>query len=715
MKKAVRIIIYFIIPVIILLIIITLAVLPYFAKNYINDHGKEYTGRKTIVEKIKINYLTATFDIIGFKMFEADEQASFITFDSLTIDIDPFRLFSSELNIEKMRLVKPEVLISRMDTLYNFNDIITFLNSKPKTDTVSKSTGPYKYVLRNISLIQGKMVFNDKGVNYTNVMSDLGFTVPYISYNRDEINEAGLKFNFENGGFFQAKAGYSLGRGDYNADFTISKLDISPFLPYIKPYIKIKNFEGIAGGDFHLKGNIGKLDSMMISGEASIADFAAKDFTDRKVLGAKTAKVGMTATYPMKYIFNFNSIALTEPYLFFEMKDSTNNFLALMVDTTQSSEPFDYYYKISHFRIDSGLVDFRDKTYGDPFDYHLDQISLKVDSITSVDKWIDAYATMRLNKRGKLKAQLGIDPSNPYELKVDYVITNFQLSDLNIYSRYYVGFPILLGNMYYKGKTVISARQLISENKLIVRNAKLGKKSGGLMNIPLKLALYLLKDVHGDIILDIPVTGDLNDPKTRIGHLIWQTFKNLIVKIVASPFRALSGLMGVDPDEIKGIQFNYTDTTLTESHLRRVKLFSQLEKKKPDMKIEMTYYNDTELEKQAIAIEEAGKLFAVATGEDYKKEKERFTAFVMSKLQTDSLNKTQTDTFHLNAASKQLIGNLKLDSIEDSYTKKRISGIEAALHAIDDSTRIRLVIPNKESPENVGSRPVFELKFSMDE
>jgi hypothetical protein len=188
--------------------------------------------------------------------------------------------------------------------------------------------------------------------------------------------------------------------------------------------------------------------------------------------------------------------------------------------------------------------------------------------------------------------------------------------------------------------TVIQARQLTSENKLIIRNAKLGKKSGGIMNLPLKLALYLLKDIHGDITLDIPLTGDLNDPKIRVGHLVWQTLKNVVVKIVASPFRALSGLVGIDPDEIKGIEFNYADTTLTDSHLRRIKLFLDLEKKKPDMKI---------------------------------------------------------------------------DSLQNDYSQKRIKKIETALHAVNFSTRIKIFIPDKESPDNVGSRPVFKLKFSIDE
>jgi hypothetical protein len=706
MKKVIKIIVYFIIPAIIVVIAIALIALPYVAKDYINKHGKEYSGRKMSVNQIRVNYFTTTFNIIDFKMFEADERETFVAFDTLTVEINPIRFLSSELAIEKIRLVKPEVAIIRKDTTFNFDDIIAFFNSKPKADTV-KPSKPFKYVIKNISLEKGKLTFNDKGVNYTNIMNNLGFTVPYISYSQEDISEAGLKFYFENGGFLQAKAGYNLKKGAYNADFTVNKLDISPFLPYTKDYFRFKSIAGIVGGEFHLNGTINNLDSIAIRGDGNVAGFEAKDLSDRKVLGAKQATVKMDNSYPMKFVFNFNTIALTEPYLYFEMKDSTNNFLNLMVDTPDSGEPFHYYYQINHFKIENGFIDFRDNTYGDPFDYHLDEIALKVDSVTSVAKWVDAYSTMRLNKRGKMKAELGINPSDPYELKVNYVVTNFQLSDLNVISRYYVGFPILLGNMYYEGKMVIKARQLTSENKLIVRNAKLGKKSGGLMNLPLKLALYLLKDVHGDITLDLPLSGDLNDPKTKVGKLVWQVFKNFIVKVVASPFRALSGLMGVNPDEIKGIQFDYADTTLTDAHLRRMKLFTELEKKKPDMKIEMAYYNDVELEKREIAVEEAGKLFNTATGSDYKKEKARFTSFLAQKLQSDTVN--------LESGSIRLIGNHKLDSIQNSYSQKRINKIESALHTIDSTTKIKMLIPNKEAPENVGSRPTFELKFSVDE
>ena len=707
MKRAVKIIFFYVIPTLVVFLIIGLMLLPTVAKKYINQHGKDYSGRQLSVNQIRINYFTATIRLIDFKMAEADGLNPFVSFDTLMVDINPLRLFSSELNLEQIRLVKPEVTIVRKDSLFNFDDILAFFKSKSEADTVNEPSKPLKYVVNNISMEKGKLTFSDLGVAHTSIMQDIGFTIPYISYNQQEASEAGIKFHLANGGTFQVKAAYNQGKGLYNAEFTVNQLDVAPFFPYTKDYFRLKSFDGIVDGNLHLNGSISYPDSVLMRGNVDVTDFAAYDPDGRKVLGTRRANVVLLDSYPVKSVFMMNKITLTEPYLFFEMKDSTNNFLNLMVDSGTEEQSSDYYYNINHFNIDSGLLDFRDNSYGEPFDYHLDQISMKVDSVTSTTKWLTAYSTMRLNQRGKLKAELGINPSDPYELKVNYVITNFQLSDLSPYSRYFVGFPIVLGNMYYQGKTVITARQLTSENKLIVRNAKLGKKSGGLMNLPLKLALYLLKDIHGDIILDLPLAGDLNDPKTKIGKLIWQVLKNVVIKVVASPFRALSGLMGVDPDEIKGIQFNYGDTTLTDSHLRRIRLFIQLEKKKPDMKIEMAYYNDVELEKRDIAVAEAGRLFNRATGADPGKEKTRFAAFLAQKLQSDTINPV--------SGSIQLIGIQKLDSIQLSYSQKRLRKIEAALHAVDDSTRIKVIIPNKEVPENVGSRPVFELKYSIDE
>jgi hypothetical protein len=46
----------------------------------------------------------------------------------------------------------------------------------------------------------------------------------------------------------------------------------------------------------------------------------------------------------------------------------------------------------------------------------------------------------------------------------------------------------------------------------------------------LKLAIALLKDVDGKISIELPVTGDLNNPQFSVMPIVWQTLRNLIVK-----------------------------------------------------------------------------------------------------------------------------------------------------------------------------------------
>ena len=213
MRKTLRIIVYFILPALIVLIIIALVALPHVAKNYLNKHGKEYTGRNLFVNQIRINYLTTTVHVIGFKMFETDGQETFVSFDTLTVDLNPWRYLSSELEIGKISLVRPEVTIIRKDSVFNFDDIIAFMHSKPAKDGVNEPSEPLKYVIKNISVERGSVTFTDKAVGYTNVMTDLRFAVPYISYNESDISKVGLKFYFENGGFFQAKAAYNQNNG----------------------------------------------------------------------------------------------------------------------------------------------------------------------------------------------------------------------------------------------------------------------------------------------------------------------------------------------------------------------------------------------------------------------------------------------------------------------------------------------------------------------
>ena len=53
-------------------------------------------------------------------------------------------------------------------------------------------------------------------------------------------------------------------------------------------------------------------------------------------------------------------------------------------------------------------------------------------------------------------------------------------------------------------------------------------------DVPVKMGLALLRDMSGDITINLPVKGDLNDPKFSIGGIVMQAFLGLIVKAIAS-------------------------------------------------------------------------------------------------------------------------------------------------------------------------------------
>jgi hypothetical protein len=699
------------------IIVLTLILTPHIARSYINKNGKELIGRNINLEKIRINYFTFTFRIIGFKLFEKNDTSVFIKFDTLLVDLQPLKLIQSELAVKRLWLINPVSRISKRDTVFNFSDIIDFFSANDTTavkDTVP-SKSDYKFEFSDIRLSKGHISYTDEDINNTTLLKNLSFTIPYLSWNQKESSKAGLKFNFRNGGFFMADGSFDPGSGDFLAKIIINNLDISEFAGYVKPYIYLNSVGGLAGCNLTINGNSNLLNSLSVEGNLLVNSFSATDKMDRKILGMDTLMVSLKTSMPMADRYIIDSISMTKPYLLFEMHDSSNNFIELLppelpdtlaeTNTDTSSMPLEY--SVNSFIIREGIIDFTDKTLKDPFKYHLSRVRLNVDSVSSQSNWMTLYSTMKLNNRGDLKAEIGINPSDPYEIKVDYVISNFQLPDISPYSKFYLGSAIVYGNMYYAGKTSITARQITSDNKLIIRNAEIGKKSGGIFNLPLRLALYLIKDLNGDIKIDLPVSGDLNDPSIKIGKLIWTTFKNFIVKIAASPFIAISNLFGVSEKDIQELDFSYQDTLLSNANAKKLDQLIQIKEKKPELIIELAYFNDRTKEKEQIGLEEAGKIFLEKTGNDYTKQSGEFEAFIKSTLVKDTLD-------YFNDCIK-LAGIEKIAAISENHDSLRVRLVEDYLKSKNFASKINIFIPNPEAVKNVGSQPVFEVKFSMEE
>ncbi len=312
---------------------------------------------------------------------------------------------------------------------------------------------------------------------------------------------------------------------------------------------------------------------------------------------------------------------------------------------------------------------------------------------------------MLLNNRGNLKADLGLDPNNYYNTTLDISVEKFLLPDLNLYTNYYMGHSLLNGDMYYISKSKIINGQIESDNKLLVKNASLENTKGGLYNLPLKFAFFLLTDKNGDVKLDIPVSGDLNDPEVSIGKIVWQTFKNVIGKTVAAPVNFLVGLVGGDPKELEEITLGYTDSIPSEKHYRQLKKLLDLEQKKEELKITLTYFVDKTLHKEALELSTIGGQFNTDTSKDYMKDEDDFKTYLNKKVNSDSLSTT--------AAVKQLTRGINIDSLANDKSNKMISLVTDYLKMEYPATTITVKKGADESPDNTGAYPMFKITYGL--
>ncbi len=707
---------------ILIIVIIVLLALPGFVKRYAIKHSKDLMGRQIHIQELKLNYFTGTVKVMDFKMYEADEKNVFVSFDTLILKLKPYQFFIDEFILERMYLQGLNVNIIQTDSIFNFDDLLVF-HSKPK-DTISSEPmddEPFQYRFSNLELKGAQFNFDDRNVNKATRLKDISFFIPYIGWNQEDKSEAGLRFSFEEEGFFESTLFVDPNRGEYEAHITIDHLSLDAFNEYVAKNAKISKVNGLFNSEITIVGNINMVESSLVSGSIEISDFLMEDLQSKPFLGVKKLNCEIKELDLQNSSFIVDSLSIFEPYVYFELDSNSNNFFEIFelnptaedsADTKQNIplgndtlEGKPIFYAINNLGIDDGIVDYTDNLTGTPFKYNLSDLTLNTDSIQSTSEWIDLYTQMLLNKRGKLVAEVGLNPANPMDIELNYVITDFQLSDLNIYSRYYMGFPIVYGEMYYKSTTHIKDGQLNSENRLVIEHAELGNKSGGVHDLPLKFALFLLKDRNGVIDLDVPVRGDLKDPEVNIGKIVWNTFKNLIVKVAAAPFDFLAGLVSVDPKDIQSIDYAYGDTTLSDKIGKQLDILLELEQKKEGLDIELIYFNDYEKEKDQVAIDSLVRLYSIQSGKEYKLDDPDFQTFLSQESGSDSIE--------IHKAARMMITEQVIDSLVHAYALIRKQNLVQYLVSKNDSTQIRFLLSNPESPKNVGATPTFEVKYSM--
>jgi len=208
----------------------------------------------------------------------------------------------------------------------------------------------------------------------------------------------------------------------------------------------------------------------------------------------------------------------------------------------------------------------------------------------------------RLNNSAPLEITGRINP-----LKQDLFVdlrarfSGMDLSPTSPYSGKYVGYSIEKGKLSFDVRYLIEKRKLESENKVFVDQLTFGEKvdSPTATNLPIKLAVALLKDRNGEIHLDLPVTGSLDDPQFSVWQVILQILGNVITKAVTSPFALLGAAFG-GGEELQYLEFDYGRTTISEQNAKKVEALAAALSEKPSLRLEIAGHVDPEADREGL-------------------------------------------------------------------------------------------------------------------
>jgi outer membrane protein OmpA-like peptidoglycan-associated protein len=220
---------------------------------------------------------------------------------------------------------------------------------------------------------------------------------------------------------------------------------------------------------------------------------------------------------------------------------------------------------ISATRISRGTVDFTDRFIQPNYSADLSELQGTLGAFRTGSRDMATLALRgKVQRTGSLDLSGQLNPTaQPLALDLRARATDLELTPLSPYAGKYAGYGIERGklgmDLTYR---IAPDGTLDAKNQIVINQLTFGDRveSPSATQLPVLLAVALLKDRNGVIDLNIPISGSINDPQFSVFGLVVKVIGNVLTKAVTAPFSLLSG--GGD-DDLSTVVFAPGTATLT--------------------------------------------------------------------------------------------------------------------------------------------------------
>lgn len=386
------------------------------------------------------------------------------------------------------------------------------------------------------------------------------------------------------------------------AELDVQNLDLRPAQSWISPYARVELRSAHLGAK--LKANLQQLEplSFKLDGDVQLQQLHVTDTDKQKRDLLKWSNLQLKQLSYRHQGQNMNlaikRIIARQPYARLVIDENLqSNIRQIIIEqpakpaTAATSAPADFNFRLGRTEIVDGSAHFADYSLQPHFataiqrlNGHLGSIesgSLKPTAV-SISGAVDNHAPVSI--KGQLTP---FDPLQQLDIQTEF--KRVELTALTPYSGKFAGYRIQKGRLNLALHYQINRGQLNASNSVLLEQLQLGEQvsSADAVDLPVRLAVAMLKDSKGNISISLPVTGDLNSPQFSVMPIVWQTLRNLMSRAVTSPFRMLADLGKGGNDELGKVPFAAGSSQLNEAARSNLDNLASALQQRPQLRLEI--------------------------------------------------------------------------------------------------------------------------------
>jgi len=591
-----------------------------------------------IDKNTKLLISKAKLTVNDLALAENADTQNLVNLKSLNISPISFDLAQRKLSLGNISLDQPDISVLR----YPDNKLNILKPLAPKTaqppaeDTTEHSNTPkspdpidppeetakksgFEWDIASIKIGSGSVNWRDQSLSTPADLIIDNIQISLGALTSDLSQAFPYEISFNTGASAQSLSG-SLSPQPFNVEggLALQALPLNWLQNYVSETTNIRIDSGSADLNSQYQLSMNETLSGLIEADIALNQVAVSDAVlNKPISGFEQFSVGpVNMQLGNEKVIQIDTIGLAKPYADIFIADNGQMNLASLSKKTEEAEEPEPQQKpttetqaaiqetekntenssnkmtinIDKFSLDAAKFTFTDASQTPNVSTYFDQVTGTIENLSSnPDTKSKVDIQGNLETYGKLLIQGTLNPlsQKPYT-DLGIKVSNINLSTASPYSGKFAGYLIDKGKLDLNLNYKIDDKKLDANNHIFIDQFEFGEPvdSPDATSLPLPLAIGILKNLDGEIDIDLPISGELDDPSFSIGGVLFTAFTNLITSVVTSPFSILGSLVE-GGDDISSVTFTASSATLAPEQTSKILKLSSALKDRPTLNLEI--------------------------------------------------------------------------------------------------------------------------------